>query len=165
MKELILTKSYYTRVDDRAGEILDHYTWYANEKNRTTAFRSVYIHGWTYTLYLHRLICGVPQCFGVKWLNENRLDNQYENFAIIDGLGNRYKFKPFTGKSDFKGVYWSAYNGLWEAKFFKMTIGYYTNEIDAARAYNKKMNEIYIKPGRGRLNSIPVMNKYLRLNK
>ena len=166
MKEILLTEHKLTYVDDEAYEVLSYYPWnsYVFWRKSTIAARPVFLDGKRFSLYLHRLIAGVPQCFKVKWINGNRLDNTYENLQICDSNGNKYSFLPFTGTSTFKGVKWNAWHGLWEAKFYKMSIGFYANEADAARAYNVKIREIYPKPGRGRLNSIPIMNRYLKYN-
>ena len=168
MKEILLTRHKLTYVDDDAYEILAYYPWnswvYGWEKKFVIAGRSVVLNGTTFSIYLHRLIAGVPQCFGVKAINKNRLDNTHENLLIYDKKGNNYKFTPFTGKSNFKGVKWNGWYGLWEANYHKLTIGFYANEVDAARAYNVKMKEIYPICGRDRLNSIPIMNQFLRNN-
>jgi len=165
MKPLVLTNKLMTYVDDDAYELLHYYHWKAHPIiNGHVANRNVSIDGFVKTMYMHRIIAGVPQCFNVKWKNGNKLDNQYENLLITDKTGNVYKNKPFNGESNYKGVKWSSYYGVWEARFSGMTIGYYFNEIDAARAYNIKMVEIFKKPGRGRLNKIGIMRSYLILN-
>jgi len=168
MKEILLTKNKITYVDDEAYEILAYYGWncyeYGWREKVTIAARSVFLNGKRISVYLHRVLAGVPQCFSVKPINGNRLDNVHENLQILDKAGNKYKFTPFTGKSSFKGVVWNGWYGLWEAKFFKMSIGFYKNEVDAARAYNVKIREIYPHPNRNRINSIPIMNKYLKNN-
>lgn len=168
MKEILLTKHKLTYVDDDAYEVLAYYPWTSFvcgwKKKTVIGARVVFLNGTRFSLYLHRLIAGVPQCFKVKWINGNRLDNTFENLKIYDAKGNNYFFTPFTGKSKFKGVKWNAWHGLWEARFFKMSIGFYSNEVDAARAYNVKMKEIYPICSRTRLNSIPIMNKYIKNN-
>ena len=168
MKEILLTKNKLTYVDDEAYETLSHYPWVCYRagwaKRDPIAARSIFLYGTRFSVYMHRLVAGVPQCFKVKWLNENRLDNTYENLQISDKKGNVYKFTPFTGKSEFDGVKWNGWHGMWEASYFKMTIGFYPNEVDAARAYNVKMKEIYPICGRDRLNTIQIMNKYLKNN-
>jgi hypothetical protein len=169
MKKIVLTKDIMTYVDDVAYGLLSYYNWIAHNTNREypdyiVADRTVWIDGLTRTLYLHRLIAGVPQCFNVGWKNGNRLDNTFENLVISDKLGKVYRTTPFTGKSEYKGVRWNSYYGVWEATYHGMNIGYYFNEIDAARAYNIKMTGIYKVVGRGRLNRISLMRRYLSNN-
>ena len=172
-KEILLNKHNLTYVDDEAYEILAYYPWnsyvYGWKKKSVIAGRPVYLkeNGNKFSLYLHRILAGVPQCFGVRHINKNVLDNKYENLLIHDKLGNEYKFKPFTGKTTFKGVKWNAWHGLWEATFYKLSIGLYPNEVDAARAYNVKVKEIDPHANvrsKFPLNSIPIMNKYLKNN-
>jgi len=170
-KEILLTKHNLTYVDDEAYEILSYYPWNSyvygwGDKKSVIAARPVFLKesGAKLSLYLHRLIAGVPQIFGVKHINKNVLDNKHENLQIHDENGNNYFYPPFTGKTKFKGVKWNGWHGLWEATFFKLSIGLYPNEVDAARAYNVKIREIYPNASRLRLNSIPIMNRYLKNN-
>ena len=175
MPEILLTKHKLTYVDDEAYEVLAYYPWNSYEsgsgagwKNKTTiAGRTIFLEGTRATIYLHRVIAGVPQCFRVKFLNGNKLDNRHENLQIHDKKGNLYSFTPFTGKSEYEGVIWNKWHGLWEAQYHKLSIGFYPNEVDAARAYNVKMREIdqYASPrSKYKLNTILIMNKYLRNN-
>ena len=172
-KEILLTKHNLTYVDDDAYEILSYYPWnsyvYGWKKKSVIAARPVFLKetGKRTSLYLHRMLAGVPQCFRVKHVNKNLLDNTHENLRICDENGNVYKFKPFTGKTTFKGVKWNGWHGLWEATFHKLSIGLYPNEVDAARAYNVKMREIDPNSStrsKFPINTIPIMNNYLKNN-
>jgi len=164
MKELSI-KDYKVYLDDSAYDILNYYTWRIIErKDYDTKYcaRCVKVEGKKVNVYLHRLVAGVPQFFHVDWLNCNHLDCTSENILITDKNKIQYQYTPFSGKSNFQGVKWCGYYGLWEANFHGMTVGYYANEIDAARAYNVKSMEIY--RDRCNINSIEIMKEFAKNN-
>ncbi len=166
MREIILTRGLKCFVDDDLYDVVKYYRWCAQITNHSfistdyIAKRTVKIFNNPVKVYLHRLAAGVPRCFKVIYKDGNYLNYQYDNIRLEDRQGNKYKFHRFNLKSMYKGVVFDYYFGLWRAEFYKMVIGYYTNELDAARAYNIKMKEIYKNPGRGRLNQITIMERY-----
>jgi len=167
MKEIILTQGVQTCLDDEAWSVLKEYNWLAAEaytwrkdKKRYLARRDFFINGQRFAVYLHRQVMGVPKPFIIKHKNEC-LDNQHENLRIEDEVGNPYFFRKFTAKSQFKGVCWDRYYGLWRSELHGLVIGYYSVEIDAARAYNIKIKEIYGNNPR-RMNTIKIMREYNR---
>ncbi len=159
MKEVLLTRGYKCFVDDDAFDIVNCYNWQAHVcKTSVMASKTFFREGIRKKIFLHKLLAGVPACFKVGHLNGNSLDNQYDNLFIYDLKGNKYNFRKFSIKSKFKGVFWNGYHGLWDARFHKMTIGFYTNEIDAARAYNIKIGDIY--KNERLQNKISIMRQY-----
>jgi len=170
MKEIILTRDMKTSLDDEAWSVLKDYNWIALEcftqktdRKRFSARRDFHINGHRFFVYLHRQVMGVPKPFIVRHKNTEHLDNQHQNLQIEDEGGNIYHFRTFTTKSIYRGVVWDKFYGLWRAEFHGLTIGYYTVEIDAARAYNIKIKEIYGNAKR-RLNTIRIMREYNRKN-
>ncbi len=167
MKKLSLTRNLSTYVNDDVYNVLLCYNWqahYCRDGNYFLASRSVYLNGRQVKLFLHRLLAGVPSCFRVRRKNNDFLDNQHYNLIISDKLGNRYFFRHFSTKSRYKGVFWSAYHGIWETKVYGMTIGYYRNEIDAARAFNIKMTEIHPN-AKYKRNKITIMRRFNEKNR
>jgi len=77
---------------------------------------------------------------------------------IEDKKGNRYKYRVFSPESAYPFLVFDYYYGLWRAEYHKLVIGYYDNEVDGVRAYNKKMSEIY--DSRYRQRGIPIMTLY-----
>lgn len=79
-----------------------------------------------------------------KWYAENSgdtLDNRRCNLRIATHSQNNCNQRKTRGISQYKGVYFYKNYGNWRAQIQidgKMKfIGYYSNEIEAARAYNE----------------------------
>lgn len=164
MREIILTRGLKCFVDDPLYEVAKYYKWYSHRTNANgcssyLAARMIYVDGNRTGVYLHRLAAGVPKCFRVRFKDGNELNYQYDNLQIEDKKKRKYTFHRFNKESMYKGVVFDYFYGLWRAEFYKLVIGYYPNEVDAARAYNIKIREIYKYPGR-RLNQITVMDRY-----
>lgn len=94
------------------------------------------------TGYLHRLIMEPGYDMEVDHINHNVLDNRRENLRLCtreQNLMNRRKNKKSS--SQFKGVSFYRPLNKWKAQIKinhkKIHIGYFENEIDAAKAYNK----------------------------
>jgi len=163
MKEIILTRGYKCYVDDDAYNVVNSYNWQAHTCNKSgvLASRGFSKLGHSHKVFMHKLLAGVPAIFRVAHLNGNLLDNQYENLQILDYSGNKYKHRKFSTKSEFKGVKWDAFEGLWQTILKGLHVGFYSNEIDAARAYNLKYVEIFGNAEhRGRLNVLSILRKY-----
>lgn len=78
----------------------------------------------------------------VDHINRNKLDNRKSNLRYVSfsqNVLNRPKVHKNT-YSKYKGVCWSQPKGKWIAYFYGKTLkkflGQYSNEDDAARAYN-----------------------------
>jgi hypothetical protein len=107
---------------------------------------------------LHRHIMGEPQRRYVDHINGNRLDNRKANLRICDysqsraNSGKKNNKKPVT--SQYKGVCKKSANKNWSAyiafKGERYHLGYFGEEIDAARAYDERARELF--GGYARLN-------------
>ncbi len=99
-------------------------------------------------ILLHRYILGLTdpkiEC---DHIDLNPLNNQRENLRIVTRAQNNYNRiaynKPNTAiKSNYKGLHWYTRTNKWQVHITfnnkKIHIGYFTNEIDAALAYNAK---------------------------
>jgi len=165
MQEVLLTRNYKCFVDDDLYDIAKHYNWCAQETraNGATNFiakRKVTLLSMQYIVYLHKLAAGVPKCFKVSFKDGNWLNYQENNLKRTDRKGRPYHFHKFKKDSQYRGVVFDLFYGLWRAEFHKLTIGYYDNEVDAARAYNIKMREIYKNPAKNKLNVITILDRY-----
>jgi hypothetical protein len=119
-------------VDDDVYDWLSKYRWqvsggYARRNNGT------------HTLYLHRIIAGIPHSFRVRHKDRNPLNNQRHNLStpIPNWTGSNQS-------SQFRGVEWDHKKCLWRASICDLIIGHYDNEIDAAIAWNDKIYELGI---------------------
>lgn len=107
------------------------------------------------TKLLHREIMGLQ--YGdrrqVDHIDGNPLNNQRSNLRIASRIENtRYQKKMLTKagrptSSRYKGVSWDAKRHRWQARFGlkgkTLHLGRFAIEEDAARAYDKKVTEVY----------------------
>jgi len=72
-------------------------------------------------------------------------DNRLQNLRVAtrsQQLENRQKrIRPATSK--YKGVSWHAYTQKWQVFVRRLYVGLFTDEIEAAKAYDKKALEIF----------------------
>ena len=101
--------------------------------------------------FLHRFILRLSAGDRRKahhW-NGDGLDCRRKNLSICttqqNAQGKNRKKKRSTSK--FRGVYWDRYNQSWRAKikaFGKhMYLGYFSNELDAARRYDRAARSLF----------------------
>lgn len=94
---------------------------------------------------MHHLITGLPF---VDHRNHNGLDNRRQNLRDSDEVlngGNRRRNQ--RGSSQYKGVSWYKPSSKWRAyaniNKHKVTIGYFDDEKEAARAYDEVAQREY----------------------
>ncbi len=142
MKRIPLTQGKFAIVDDKDYERLNKYKWYAAKNKRTFyAMR-------TGSIYMHRQILGLlleQQC---DHRNHNGLDNRKQNLRICTIAQNYYNQLHRKGySSQFRGVYWEARKNKWRAQighnYKHYYLGFFKNEVEAARAYDKKAKELF----------------------
>lgn len=105
------------------------------------------------TRYLHREIYKYhngPIPYGVKIDHKNRnpLDNRLENLRLCNYTENNQNCtKRPKALSKFKGVTWNSQCNKWLARITynkkQIRIGHFTNEVDAALAYDSKAKEYF----------------------
>jgi hypothetical protein len=90
---------------------------------------------------LHRLIMNPPENLVVDHRNGDGLDNRRENLRLATKSQNLFNSrKRKNTSSQFIGVSFDKRSGLWVAYIGlcrkKIFLGYFKNEIDAAKAYD-----------------------------
>lgn len=80
--------------------------------------------------------------------NSNTLDNRRENLVVATRSENAHqKKKRSNTSSKYFGVCFVKHLSKWESKFYKngqkYYVGVFENEVDAARAYNEKVKQIF----------------------
>ncbi len=97
---------------------------------------------------LHRLVMNIKDSsILIDHINRDKLDNRKENLRIADFKINAINriFKPKT--SMYKGVYFHRIQKVWCAMIkingIQKHLGNFKNEVDAAKAYDKKAKEVY----------------------
>jgi hypothetical protein len=156
VKEIQLTQGKVALVDDEDFEELNKYKW------RTMKIKEIFyaVTGGKKRFTMHRLLLSFPQKpYECDHIDRNGLNNQRLNLRICtrsSNLINRGKFKTKNGvccSSKYRGVskrdrYYSGYKSdKWASQivYNKKTIhlGNFNNQIEAAKAYDKKALELY----------------------
>jgi hypothetical protein len=148
-KEIPLTKGYVAIVDDEDYERLISYSWQA--KPNKDGFKAYAVRKRNKKLeFMHRVImCVNDSDIHIDHINGDTMDNRKSNLRICSRSqngGNRVRNRSMSS-SKYKGVNFHKRDKLWTARINKngksMWLGYFNNEIDAAKAYNKAAEEVF----------------------
>lgn len=145
MKAIPLSQGIYCIMDDDSYEWLNFWKWsvccggsyrYARRCtiNPTIQKRQF--------VYLHKVVAGISDNYRLVFRDKNPLNLQHANLLIKNLRKEPVKWWGSSGVSNFCGVKWDAYHGLWRSHYHDLTIGYHVAEMEAAETYNKKALEI-----------------------
>ena len=147
MKQIELTQGKFALVDDDDFDELNQYNWCFHNGY---AVRGVAIsQGKQKTQLMHRLITNCPDDMEVDHINHDKLDNRKSNLRVCSSSENSHNQKMQTKvkSSRFKGVYFNKNANKWQAQIKlddkNKYLGLFTNEIDAAIAYNVAAIELF----------------------
>lgn len=144
---VIMLKDKYDKileciVDDDTWHDLTKYSWYFNDKN--------YVRGYVKgkRCLMHRYLCGIDLVYKIDHINNIPYDNRRSNLRYVGDSENAYnKIKKKGCSSKYHGVSFHKQKKKYHAYITKDKkrhhIGYYDNEIDAARAYNIQAKILY----------------------
>lgn len=150
MKKIPLTQGKFAIVDDIDYAFLVKWKWYFDDyairKSRKSDGLSKRI-----TIYMHRVVLsrklGHFDFEDTDHKNQNRLDNRRCNLRPASRSQNSANRKLQQGSSKFKGVQWHKRGKKWQVriKFEGKTkhLGLFTDEIEAAQAYNKAAKKLF----------------------
>ncbi len=151
MKEIKLSQGKVALVDDEDFEYLNQFKWfahkargiyYADRHSPRSHYKRTFIR-------MHREILKLKDSrIMVDHINHNGLDNRRENLRSCTNQQNGMNRKSVkNSSSEFKGVSWHSVNKNWLVQIQKgkdkFYLGYFSSETDAARAYNKKAQELF----------------------
>lgn len=151
MKAIPLGRWKCVIVDNADYGIASVNHWHPH-KGRSTfyASRLKYTDGKPKRVYLHRELLGITDPkIQVDHEDGNGLNCQRENLRIASNSQNHQgkMTRPAHFTSRFRGVYWHKQNQNWcaEIKLLrqKKHIGSFTNEVDAARAYDEAAGHFF----------------------
>jgi hypothetical protein len=137
MKEIKLSQGMVALVDDEDYDYLNQWKWCVTIGAGTYyAVRKIN----NRLLRMHRLILNAPNNFQVDHIDHNGLNNQRSNIRLCNNSQNHMNRKPH-GNSKYLGVSFKKSRNKFEVGIKVMGkmkhLGYYDNENDAARIYDK----------------------------
>lgn len=134
-------------IDDADLDLVRSYTWcpYAPETGRTFYAVARRRDGVRSVIRMHKLITGWPR---TDHKNHDGLDNQRSNLRPATHAQNGANSRSRLGSaSSYKGVCWLAGNQKWRAEIMAngrhRHLGCFTDEADAARAYDAAALEMW----------------------
>jgi len=150
-RRIYLGDGIYTIVDADVFYLLSHYKWYlkGNSGNQFYAARSIKIGpARTKLSYMHREIMNNPKGFFVDHLKGNPLDNRRASLRVATRSQNAQNTpKRKNTSSRFTGVSFEKEHKKWRACIYyerkRMHLGYFDNQIDAAKAYDAAARKYY----------------------
>lgn len=144
-----LSRGYVSLVDVEDYEYLSHWKWHASERhNVVRARRNDYSNGKHKIVYMHRVIMNAPNGFVCDHIDFNGLNNTKSNLSLCSIQDNSCHARKFRKSSSiYKGVSWNKCKRCWIAYITKNRkiyyLGQYSNEEEAAVAYNKAAVELF----------------------
>ncbi len=134
-----LTRGLFALVDAEDYAQLSRFQWFAEGGPRT--YYAVRKENGK-SIKMHRQILNAPDNLVVDHIDHNGLNNRKSNLRLATFTQNCQNQRRIShGTSKYKGVHWNKRLKKWAAQITcdKKThhLGYFTNEIDAAKAYDR----------------------------
>ncbi len=130
-----LGDGFFAKVDLEDYPIINSYSWYIMGR---------YTYSAKLGTSMHRFILNAPPDKDVDHINGNRFDNRKSNLRLCSKSENLANSKKRKGtKSRFKGVNWDNEFKKWRVFIQSKSIGRFKDELEAARAYDKRAVELY----------------------
>ena len=144
VRHIALTRGYFATVDAADYEWLSQYKWTALVTgSKVYAIRA---HQGK-TILMHREIMQPPDGFVVDHIDGNSTNNRRQNLRTCTRCQNLYNSRPRCSRSQYKGVRYDKRTGRWVAEIThrgrKYYLGSFEDEIDAAKAYDRKARELF----------------------
>ena len=142
-----LSQNKFTKIESNDWEIVKNHKWHYHKGYAST--KITLPNGKQTTCYMHRVILGLTDPkIQADHINHDGLDNTRINLrSCTQQQNNMNKSSRKNSTSKYKGVSWNKRDNKWQShiRFNNKTIhlGYYTNEQEAAKAYNLKAKELF----------------------
>jgi len=143
-RRIPITQGRFAIVDGEDYYQLAKYRWTATDSDKPYASRR----SAGKSIKMHRWIMNAPDELVVDHIDHNRLNNRKANLRLCTIAQNNYNATPRKHSfSKYKGVCWNKKNKKWVVTIrynkIKYDLGYFDNEIVAAKAYDKKAKEFH----------------------
>lgn len=150
--EIKLTQGKIVLVDSKDFEWLNQWKWTYHKTGYAVRNKHIRLGFKKYKsefIRMHRLITSCPKDMVVDHINHNTLDNRKENLRICTRKQNQQNMNKTVKKTSsiYKGVYFCKQKNKFHSrikttnKYFHL--GFYINEIEAGKAYDKKAKELF----------------------
>ena len=153
VKEIICKNGEVALCDDEDYPLLARFTWYMGSELKSGGYPCCFFYGRNNTrkqVFMHQLV--MAGTTNIDHIDQNKMNTQKDNLrnaTRAENEWNKSKNKTSRGKpctSTYKGVSFDWRIGRFKAGIKRNgvyhSLGYYDNEIDAARAYNNKAKEL-----------------------
>lgn len=140
-----LTRGQFAIVDARDYPQISQHTWFAEGKpEKYYAVRKEK----GKSIKMHRQILDAPDNLVVDHIDHNGLNNRRSNIRTCTFAQNCQNIRSTARKSSkYKGVHWHKKIKKWAAQITcnkkSHHLGYFTNQADAARAYDKAARKLH----------------------
>jgi hypothetical protein len=140
-----LTKNRFAKVDPEDYIWLSQFRWFCQVgSGRCYAARNTPAESRVRQkqIMMHRVLADTPSHLVCDHINHNGLDNRKQNLRNCTRQQNNFNARPRANStSRFKGVYWHKgtrkYNAVIHKSGIRKSLGYFTSEVDAAKAYDE----------------------------
>ena len=149
-----MSGGHVAKIDACDLAVASAFGWAAMVKPRTVyAYRTERVGEKKRTIYLHRVIMGVPQGLQVDHVDGDGLNNCRSNLRLATESQNQCNRRlQQNNASGFKGVYWDAKRGKWRSEIRKLGkklhLGRFDTPQEAHHAYSAASAELHGEFGR-----------------
>ncbi len=146
-RRIKLTKDKFAIVDVEDYEKLAQYDWQLSEGESKKCYAVCLVN--RKIVSMHRVIMNAPAGMFVDHRYGDGLDNRKENLRIVTQAQNQYNRRKTSRKtsSKYKGVHlkkqYNKYGAEISCNGKRTHLGYFDNEIDAAKAYDEAAKKLF----------------------
>lgn len=141
-----LSRNKFAIIDLEDIDKVKDFNWYALKVKRTF-YAARLIAKTKEFILMHRILLNPSNNFQVDHKDNDGLNNKRSNLRLATKIQNDRNRKSYKGTSKYKGVWFSKRDQKWKSTIYvnrkQINIGTFINEIDAAKAYDKKAKELF----------------------